>query len=138
MTALMLKYAILFVLLPLIYGGLLTGKEEDDVTTFVENVIYCRNVPGMNLAIVKGNKAWTRGFGIADADSKREATNETLFVIGSLGKSFTMALLGMFIQNTRLVITYLIYFNLIVNPYHAEFLKWNNPASICGTFYYHF
>ena len=24
------------------------------------------------------------------------------------------------------------------NPYHAEFLKWNNPPSIFGTFHYHF
>ena len=23
------------------------------------------------------------------------------------------------------------------NPYHAEFLKWNNPSSIFGTFHYH-
>ena len=25
-----------------------------------------------------------------------------------------------------------------VNPYHAEFLKWNNPPSIYETFHYHF
>ena len=25
-----------------------------------------------------------------------------------------------------------------INPYHAEFLKWNNPLSIYGTFHYHF
>ena len=27
---------------------------------------------------------------------------------------------------------------LELNPYHAEFLKWNNPLSIYGTFHYHF
>ena len=25
-----------------------------------------------------------------------------------------------------------------INPYHAEFLKWNNPPSIFGTVHYHF
>ena len=25
-----------------------------------------------------------------------------------------------------------------INPYHAEFIKWNNPPSIYGTFHYHF
>ena len=25
-----------------------------------------------------------------------------------------------------------------LNPYHAEFLKWNNPPSILGTAHYHF
>ena len=28
--------------------------------------------------------------------------------------------------------------NYYINPYHAEFLKWNNPPYIIGTFYYHF
>ena len=26
----------------------------------------------------------------------------------------------------------------LLNPYHAEFLKWNNPPSIFGTVHYHF
>ena len=25
----------------------------------------------------------------------------------------------------------------IVTPYHADFLKWNNPTSIFGTIHYH-
>ena len=25
-----------------------------------------------------------------------------------------------------------------INPYHAEFFKWNNPPSIYGTFHFHF
>ena len=28
--------------------------------------------------------------------------------------------------------------SIIFNPYHAEFLKWNNPSSIFGTTHYHF
>ena len=27
---------------------------------------------------------------------------------------------------------------MTLNPYHAEFLKWNNPPYILGTFHYHF
>ena len=29
-------------------------------------------------------------------------------------------------------------FLLPFNPYHAEFLKWNNPSYMCGTVHYHF
>ena len=28
--------------------------------------------------------------------------------------------------------------NGVINPYHAEFLKWNNQPSIYRTFHYHF
>ena len=28
-------------------------------------------------------------------------------------------------------------FNPTFNPYHVEFLKWNNPPNIFGTFHYH-
>ena len=28
--------------------------------------------------------------------------------------------------------------NGVINTYHAEFLKWNNPPFIYGTFHYHF
>ena len=30
------------------------------------------------------------------------------------------------------------FFTTQFNPYHAEFLKWNNPSSIYRTFHYHF
>ena len=29
-------------------------------------------------------------------------------------------------------------YKCVFNPYHAEFLKWNNPPSIYGTFHYQF
>ena len=29
-------------------------------------------------------------------------------------------------------------FTIYLNPYHTEFLIWNNPPSINGTFHYHF
>lgn len=106
MFALKLRFAI-FIIIPLSNGELFTQNEESDVIAFVENVMNCRKIPGMNLAVVKGNKTWTRGFGLADVKTGRNATNETLFVIGSLGKSFTMTLLGNFIQDTRYVTVYI-------------------------------
>ena len=36
------------------------------------------------------------------------------------------------------VILSLSYVFIFINPYHAEFLKWNNPTSIFGTLHYHF
>ncbi|KAL4229793.1 hypothetical protein ACF0H5_010184 [Mactra antiquata] len=60
----------------------------------------CRNVPGLTLSIVKGTQTWTRGFGVADLDKDIPVTDETLFLIGSLGKSFTMTLLGIMLEKT--------------------------------------
>ena len=35
-------------------------------------------------------------------------------------------------------LSYLATFILSFNPYHAKFLKWNNPSNIFGTVHYHF
>ena len=42
---------------------------------------------------------------------------------------------------TTLVTTSVLYlklFFIIINPYHAEFLKWNNPPDILETVHHHF
>ncbi|XP_045161602.2 penicillin-binding protein 4-like [Mercenaria mercenaria] len=91
---------IVIVMNPFINGDVFKGHEEENVISFVENVMECRKVPGLALSVVKGNETWTRGFGFADIKSGRKVAHDTLFVIGSLGKAFTMTLLGNLIQNT--------------------------------------
>lgn len=79
-------------------GEIFSQREEIDVEAFVKNVITCRNIPGLTLSVVKGDETWARGFGVADIKLGTKVTNETLFAIGSLGKAFTMTLLGGLIQ----------------------------------------
>lgn len=53
------------------------------------------NIPGMALAVVKdGQVVLTHGFGIADVETQRAVTAETIFAIGSSSKAFTSTLAG--------------------------------------------
>lgn len=84
----------------MVCGNIFTPREEVDIVDFVLNVMDCRKVPGLTLSVVKGGDTWTHGFGLADLITGRNVTSETLFATGSLGKAFTMTLLGNLIQET--------------------------------------
>ncbi|MCP5105577.1 MAG: cyclic peptide export ABC transporter, partial [bacterium] len=47
------------------------------------------DIPGLSLAIVKGDRVYTRGFGYADVESKTPVTADTLFELASTSKAFT-------------------------------------------------
>src|SRR5262245_3202562 len=56
---------------------------------YVEQEMQATHLPGLALGIVQGNQVvHLKGFGVADP-SGRAVTPETLFIIGSLSKSFT-------------------------------------------------
>lgn len=49
-------------------------------------------IPGAAVAVVVGGRVmWTRGFGVANAETNAPVTSDTLFQIGSVTKSFTAA-----------------------------------------------
>ncbi|HVS19167.1 MAG TPA: serine hydrolase domain-containing protein [Planctomycetota bacterium] len=53
------------------------------------------DVAGMAIAVVRGEEVvLARGFGLADVESGRAVTPETIFAIGSTTKAFTAALVG--------------------------------------------
>ncbi|CAN8099828.1 unnamed protein product [Discula destructiva] len=58
---------------------------------FMTKVLGELHVPGMSVAVVNGENTWSKGYGIADADSQAAVTPETLFPVGSITKSFTAA-----------------------------------------------
>ncbi|KAL3878901.1 hypothetical protein ACJMK2_031227 [Sinanodonta woodiana] len=74
---------------------------DDGLDTYIKNTMKCNTVPGMTLAVVKGNETWVKGFGMADMDTDRLVNEETLFVIGSLTKAFTSALLAVLLSNNN-------------------------------------
>lgn len=73
-------------------------SEETNIINFVETTMECRKIPGLTLSVVKGTETWTRGFGLADIEKEIPVTPKTLFLIGSLGKAFTMTLLGVLLE----------------------------------------
>lgn len=61
------------------------------------------HIPGMAIAIVKDDRViLARGFGVADLESQRPVTDETLFAVGSTTKAFTAALIGMLVDDGKL------------------------------------
>jgi cyclic peptide transporter len=47
------------------------------------------DIPGLSLAIVKGDRVHTRGFGYADVENETPVTPDTLFELASTSKAFT-------------------------------------------------
>jgi CubicO group peptidase (beta-lactamase class C family) len=61
------------------------------------------HVPGLAIAIVhRGEIVFAEGFGVADRDTNRPVTPDTVFPIGSTTKAFTAALIGMLVDDGKM------------------------------------
>ncbi|KAF4977117.1 hypothetical protein FZEAL_6305 [Fusarium zealandicum] len=58
------------------------------------------HVPGLAMAILDGNKTWTRGFGYASL-GREPVTPSTLFYCGSMTKSITAAALSLLVDQSH-------------------------------------
>lgn len=94
-------------------AGSLEGFDE-----FVEKAREARQVPGVAVAIIKGDEVvYAKGFGMRDVDKKLPVTENTLFPIGSATKAFTTFVMGQLADDGKLdfdkpVINYLPEFRL--------------------------
>ena len=53
--------------------------------TTLEELMREHHVPGVSIAVIRNGKIdWTRGFGLADVESGRKVTTETLFQAASI------------------------------------------------------
>lgn len=69
------------------------GLDFNQITSFFEerinNSVEKDNIPGVSIAIVKGDQVFTKGFGFADVRKKVLVTEDTSFKIASITKLFT-------------------------------------------------
>lgn len=78
--------------------GQLAGLDQ-----FIEKVMKDWQVPGLAVAVVKGDEVvYARGFGYRDVEKKLPVTPQTLFAIGSITKSFTVTAMGMLVDDGKL------------------------------------
>ena len=80
-----------------------TLPELDGFDAFVEQALKDWKVPGVAIAVVKGDKViLLKGYGFRDAEKQLPVTPQTLFAIGSITKSFTVTTLGMLMDEGKL------------------------------------
>lgn len=98
----MIKYLLILLVIAK-YGRsttIFSENEEQDITDFVETVMDCKHMPGLSLTVVKNGAVWTKGFGFAQLKSKKKVTKDTVFPTASVGKTFTVVLLGKQLKET--------------------------------------
>ncbi|WAR28015.1 AMPC-like protein, partial [Mya arenaria] len=97
-----LRYFVAAIVFTSARGAVFDVETEQDVVNVIQATLECRHVSGMTVGIFKENETWTRGFGMADLKSGRPVDGDTLFNIGSVTKSFTMALLAILLKENKL------------------------------------
>ena len=98
---------LLFILLFLITSSSFTQSRFDSVSPQLDAVISKAiadwKVPGISVAITDGDSiVYSKAFGFADLDQKKPVTVNTIFPIGSMGKSFTAFSLSLLQEQGRL------------------------------------
>jgi beta-lactamase class C len=72
---------------------------EEVIDEFVTEILQCREIVGLNLVVVQGEKTKiAKGYGFADLGHPTEVDETTLFGIASLTKGFAATLLGILID----------------------------------------
>lgn len=78
----------------------LSSREIDQL---VEKTLKTFDVPGIALAIIKDGKViHSKGYGLRSVDSKKKVDENTLFGIASNSKAFTVATLGILVDEGKL------------------------------------
>jgi len=102
--------AVLFFLLAVLPGATRAECGPDrpplalaGLTDFARGVMADWQVPGLALGVIAdGETVYCAGFGLSDAQQGVAATPETIFAIGSITKSFTVAGLSLLAEEGRL------------------------------------
>jgi CubicO group peptidase (beta-lactamase class C family) len=77
--------------------------ELEGFDAYIEQALKDWKVPGVAVAIVKGDKViLLKGYGFRDVEKQLPVTPQTLFAIGSITKSFTVTTLGMLMDEGKL------------------------------------
>ena len=76
-----------------------TSSNVDAIDDFIENVMSCRHVPGLSVAVVSAGQLFMqKGFGQSNVEQGVDATEDTPFCIGSCTKAFVSSLIGVLLE----------------------------------------
>ncbi len=95
-----------------------TEAQLKHLDAYYQKALTDWNVPGMAIAITKGNKiVFSKGYGYANVNQKTKVDGNTLFAIASNSKAFTATALAQLVDQKKIkwtdkVVDYLPYFKL--------------------------
>ena len=74
----------------LLFFPVLSNAQSLNVTTAIQQIMKENPVMGLSVAVVKNNKMiYTQSFGLKDAETNTPLSNENIFRIASISKSFS-------------------------------------------------
>ncbi|XP_076101651.1 uncharacterized protein LOC143071306 [Mytilus galloprovincialis] len=85
----------------LVSSAVFSSNEESALDSYINNLIGCKDIPGLGLAVVKDDDVFTKGYGLADKEKQIKATSSTVFCVGSVTKSMTAMLLARLISSGK-------------------------------------
>jgi CubicO group peptidase (beta-lactamase class C family) len=77
----------------------------DTIAAFVRAEMERQRVPGMAVAVVRGNDVFASGYGYANLEHMVPVTGQTIFQSGSLGKMFTSAAVMLQVEDGKLALS---------------------------------
>lgn len=75
------------------------------VDASVKPLMQQQSIPGLVVGVVKDGKAQYFNYGVASKDAKQPVSENTLFEIGSVSKTFTATLAGYAVASGKLILT---------------------------------
>lgn len=71
-----------------------TKEQLKKMDKFIENIMDCRNTPGLVVSVVREGATFSRAYGKADVRLNISTTTDSIFCLASLTKAFTATLLA--------------------------------------------
>lgn len=92
----------MMILLLFILEPLHAQSPVENLERYIQETMKDWRVPGLAVAIVKDDSLfYAKGFGVRELRKKAPVTTETLFPIGSMGKAFTVATIGLLVDEGK-------------------------------------
>ncbi|XP_059164314.1 beta-lactamase-like [Physella acuta] len=84
----------------LVQSEVLSQADEQRLTTLIQQVMECRDIPGLTMTIARGKEYKTIPLGVANKATGEKVNSRTLFYMGAITQSFTATLLAELIQRS--------------------------------------